>query len=91
MTDAELIAAVIPVIATYDNPVSYSRERWIDGRLEWAVSAKMLHAVPEYSLPIRFRASMIRIGPWSPGHIYGDPLAVPRGAATPGGTREVAP
>ncbi len=65
------------VICVYDNPASFSRECWQNGKLLYAYSAEVVYLHQEGRFPPEAFFFGANIGPWKLGQISGDPRAMP--------------
>lgn len=65
----------VSVVCTYDNPNTFSRECWQDGRLIYALSEEVFFLT---KWPLRPRDFFFgaAIGPWKDGQVVGDPAAI---------------
>jgi hypothetical protein len=60
----------------YDNPATWTRQMWMDGRMICSLSAKiLLQREPRW--PWRRPPPAAWRAPWQPGQIQGDPKALP--------------
>lgn len=64
---------------TYDNPTTWRRECWRDGRLLCAYDAG-LFLLREWTMPAERFFFGANIGDWKEGQLVGDPAAMPPAA-----------
>lgn len=69
-------------ICTYDNPATWRRECWQDGRLLCFYSAN-LYFLKVWPIPARLYFFGANIGPWEDGQMVGDPAAMKKIAEDP--------
>lgn len=64
-------------VCTYDNPKTWVRECWRDGRLICAYSYALLQPFAREPIPGKHFFFGANVGPWQEGHLWGDAAAMP--------------
>ena len=63
-------------VCTFDNPATYCRECWQDGRLLVSYSYDVLPGIARDPSPGRLFVLCANVGPWEPGRTWGDRAAI---------------
>jgi hypothetical protein len=63
------------VVCTFDNPATWCRECWQDGKLLCSYSYLILPGIAREPIPGRLYFFGANVGEWSPGRLWGDPRA----------------
>lgn len=63
-------------VCTYDNPATWMRECWQDGKLFRAYSADLLAPFAQKPIPPEHFFFGAAIGPWKEGRMVGDSAAM---------------
>lgn len=71
-------------VCTYDNPATWMRECWQDGRLRCAYSADLWLRKDDSFLRSGRLFFGANVGPWNPGQLLGDEEAMAAIPATEG-------
>lgn len=62
-------------VCTFDNPATWQRECWQDGRLIYALSADF-YFLREWTVPADRYFFGANVGPWKTGRMVGDASAI---------------
>ena len=63
-------------VCTYDNPATWARECWQDGKILCHYAARLLPPFAKRPIPGHLFFFGANIGPWETGQMVGDPSAI---------------